>query len=111
MPPLEDGDSMSEDAPIPENLRNAFHFAVLNTPRHWTGEDPDPEIISLDRKSFTPSAICDLVTKFADPMPRFIYDVLRELGYAEGDLSHAAGARFLMDLIERRKALNRWAHQ
>jgi hypothetical protein len=51
------------------------------------------------------------VTKFADPMPQFIYDVLRELGYAEGDLSHAAGARFLMDLIERRKALYRWAHQ
>jgi hypothetical protein len=102
---------MSEDAPIPENLRNAFHFAVLNTPRHWTGEDPDPEIISLDRKSFTPSAICGLVTKFADPMPRFIYDVLRELGYPEGDLSHAAGARFLMGLIENRKALHRWARQ
>jgi hypothetical protein len=34
-----------------------------------------------------------------------------ELGYAEGDLSHAAGARFLMELIERRKALNQWAHQ
>jgi|SRR5580700_4957614 hypothetical protein len=84
---------MSEDAPIPGNLRNAFHFTVLNTPRHWTGEDPDPEIISLDGKSFTPSAICGLVTKFADPMPQFIYDVLRELGYAEGDLSHAAGAR------------------
>jgi hypothetical protein len=47
--------------------------------------------------------------KFADPMPRFIHDALRELGYAEGDLSHAAGARFLMDLIERRKALCRWA--
>src|ERR1700746_601187 len=102
---------MSEDAPIPENPRNAFHFVVLNTPLHWTSEDPDPEIISLDGKSFTSSAICDLVTKFPDPMPRFIYDVLRELGYAEGDLSHAAGARFLMDLIERRKALNRWVRQ
>jgi hypothetical protein len=42
-------------------------------------------------------------------MPRFIYDVLRELGYPEGDLSYAAGARFVMDLIERRKALYRWA--
>jgi hypothetical protein len=83
-------------------------------PKHaspWTGEDPDPEIINLDGKSFTPSAICGLARKFADPMPRFIYDVLHELGYAEGDLSHAAGARFLMDLIERRKALYRWAHQ
>ena len=97
---------MSEDAPIPGNLRNAFHFTVLNTPRHW-----NPEIISLDGKSFTPSAICGLARKFADPMPRFIYDVLHELGYAEGDLSHGAGARFLMDLIERRKALYRWAHQ
>jgi hypothetical protein len=96
---------------IPTNLRDAFHFAVLSTPRHWSGEDPDPEIISLDLKPFTPSAICGLVTKFADPMPRFIYDVLRELGYPEGDLSHAAGARFLMGLIENRKALHRWARQ
>ena len=75
---------MSEDAPIPENLRNAFHFVVLSTPRHWTSEDPDPEIITLDRKSFTPSAICGLVTKFADPMPRYIYDVLLELATREG---------------------------
>jgi hypothetical protein len=88
---------------IPTNLRDAFHFAVLNTPRHWSGEDPDAEIISLDRKPFTPSVICGLVTKFADPMPRYIYDVLLELGYAEGDLSHAAGARFLIDLINERK--------
>jgi hypothetical protein len=51
------------------------------------------------------------VTKFADPMPRFIYDVLRELGYSEGDLSHAAGARFLISLIENRKALYRRARQ
>jgi hypothetical protein len=65
---------------IPTNLRDAFHFAVLCTPRHWSGEDPDPEIISLDLKPFTPSAICGLVTKFADPMPQYIYDVLRELG-------------------------------
>jgi hypothetical protein len=69
---------------IPTNLRDAFHFAVLSTPRHWSGEDPDPEIISLDLKPFTPSAICGLVTKYADPMPQYIYDVLRELGYAEG---------------------------
>jgi hypothetical protein len=71
---------------IPPNLRDAFHFAVLNTPRHWSGGDPDAEIISLDRKLFTPSVICGLLAKFADPMPRYIYDVLRELGYAEGDL-------------------------
>jgi hypothetical protein len=96
---------------IPPNLRDVFHFVVLCTPRHWSGGDPDLEVISLDRKPFTPSAICGLVTKFADPMPRFIYDVLRELGYPEGDLSYAAGALFVMDLIERRKALYRWARQ
>jgi hypothetical protein len=96
---------------IPANLRNAFYFAILNTPRHWSDEDPDAEVISLDRKPFTASAICGLVTKFADPMPRFIYDALRELGYAEEDLSHAAGARFLISLIENRKALYRWVRQ
>ena len=101
----------AEPESIPASLRNAFHFAVLNTPLHWSGEDPDLEIISLDRKPFTPSAICGLVTQFADPMPRYIYDVLRELGYPEEDLSHAAGARFLMGLIERRKALYHWARQ
>jgi hypothetical protein len=89
---------------IPKSLRDAFHFAVLCTPRHWNGEDPDSEIISLDRKPFRPSVICGLVGKFADPMPRFIYDVLRELGYPEGDLSYAAGARFVMDVIERAPA-------
>jgi hypothetical protein len=96
---------------IPANLRNAFYFAILNTPRHWSDEDPDAEVISLDRKPFTASAICGLVTKFADPMPRFIYDALRELGYAEEDLSHAAGARFPISLIENRKALYRWVRQ
>ena len=102
---------MSEDAPIPENLRNAFHFAVPSTPRHWTSEDPDPEIISLDRKPFTPSVICGLVTKFADPMPRYITDALRELGHTEADLSYAAGAHFVIGLIENRKRLQQWMRQ
>jgi hypothetical protein len=44
-------------------------------------------------------------------MPQFIYDVLRELGYAEADLSYAAGARFVIELIENRKALYRWVRQ
>jgi hypothetical protein len=102
---------MPEDIPIPENLRDAFYFAVLNTPRHWTGANPDPEVVSLDRKLFTPSAICELVTKFADPMPRYIHDALRELGYTEGDLSYAAGARFVIGLIENRKKLQQWVRQ
>jgi hypothetical protein len=104
---------MGEPEPesIPTSLRNAFHFVVLSTPRHWSGDDPDPEVISLDRKPFPPSAICSFVTKFADPMPRYIYDVLRELGYAEGDLSYAAGARFVIGLIDNRKALYRGLRQ
>jgi hypothetical protein len=107
------GGRMVEAGPesIPTNLRDAFHFAVLCTPRHWSGGDPDPEVISLDRKPFTPSAICGLVTRFTDPMPRFIYDVLRELGYPEGDLSYAAGARFVIALIENRKRLQQWVRQ
>ena len=44
-------------------------------------------------------------------MPQFIYDVLRELGYAEPDLSYAAGARFVIDLIKNRKALYRRVRQ
>ena len=68
-----------------------------------SGEEPDPDIISLDLKPFTPSAICGFVAKFADPMPRYICDVLRELGYAEGDLCYAAGARFVIGLIENRQ--------
>ena len=104
---------MGEPEPesIPTSLGNAFHFVVLSTPRHWTGDDPDPEVISLDRKLFPPSAICGFVTKFADPMPRYIYDVLRELGYAEGDLSYAGGAQFVIGLIENRKRLYRWLRQ
>jgi hypothetical protein len=102
---------MSEDVSIPENLRDAFYFAVLNIPRHWTGGDPDPEVVSFDRKLFTLSAICELVTKFADPMPRYIHDALRELGYKEADLSYAAGAHFVIGLIENRKRLQQWMRQ
>jgi hypothetical protein len=58
-----------------------------------------------------PSAICGFATKFADPMPRYIYDVLRELGYAEGEFSYAGGARFVIGLIEKRKRLYRWLRQ
>jgi hypothetical protein len=102
---------MSEDVSIPENLRDAFYFAVLNIPRHWTGGDPDPEVVSFDRKLFTPGAISELVTKFTDLMPRYIHDALRELGYAETDLSYAAGARFVIGLIENRKRLQQWVRQ
>jgi hypothetical protein len=99
---------MSEDVSIPENLRDAFYFAVLNIPRYWTGGDPDPEVVSFDRKLFTPGAISEFVTKFADLMPRYIHDALRDLGYAETDLSYAAGARFVIGLIENRKRLQQW---
>ena len=102
---------MPEEIPIPENLRDAFYFAVLNMPRHWSGTEPDPEVVSLDRKLFTPSAICELVTKFADPMPRYITDALRELGHTEADLSYAAGAHFVIGLIENRKRLQQWMRQ
>jgi hypothetical protein len=102
---------MPEDVSIPENLRDAFYFAVLNIPRHWTGGDPDPEVVSFDKKLFTPSAICELATKFADPMPRYIHDALRELGYTEADPSFAAGARFVIALIENRKRLQQWVCQ
>jgi hypothetical protein len=103
---------MFKDVPLPENLRDAFYFAVLNMPRHWSpGEDPDPEVVSLDRKLFTPGAICELVTNFADPMPRYIHDALRDLGYTEADLSYAAGAHFVIGLIENRKRLQQWVDQ
>src|SRR5580704_479965 len=95
---------MSENVSIPKNLRDAFYFAVLNIPRHWTGGDPDPEVVSFDRKLFTPTAICELVTKFVDPMPRYIHVALRELDYTGADLSYAAGAHFVIGVIENQEA-------
>jgi hypothetical protein len=49
-----------------------------------------------------------LVTKFADPMPRY---ALRELGYTKGDMSYAAGAHFVIGLIENRRRLQQWMRQ
>jgi hypothetical protein len=44
-------------------------------------------------------------------MPRYIHDALYELGYAEGDLSYTAGARFVIAPIENRKALQQWVRR
>jgi hypothetical protein len=90
--------------PMPQSLRDAFHFAILNVLPRWNGEDPDAEFITLAGKPSTPSAVCGLVMNYDDLMPEYIYDVLRELGYADTDHSHGAGARFLMALINERKA-------
>jgi hypothetical protein len=95
--------------PMPQNLRDAFHFAILAVPPHWNGDDdPDAEFITFGGNPVTPSAICGFVMVYTDPMPGFIHEVLRELGYAGTDYSHVAGARFLMDLINERKA-NYWS--
>jgi hypothetical protein len=91
-------------SPMPQSLRDAFHFAILNVPPHWNGEDPDADFIAFAGKPATPSEICGLVMKYGDLMPEYIYEVLRELGYADADHSHAARARFLMALISERKA-------
>jgi hypothetical protein len=91
-------------SPMPQSLRDAFHFAILNVPPRWNGEDPDAEFITLAGKPSTPSAVCALVMNYDDLMPEYIYEVLRELGYADPDHSHGAGARFLMALINERKA-------
>ena len=89
---------------MPHSLRDAFHFAILNLLPRWNGEDPDAEFITLAGKPASPSVICGLVMNYDDLMPEYIYEVLRELGYADPDHSHGAGARFLMALINERKA-------
>jgi hypothetical protein len=52
-----------------------------------------------------------LVTKFVDPMPRYIHVALRELDYTGADLSYAAGAHFVIGVIENRKRLQQWVRQ
>jgi hypothetical protein len=100
------GEHMADSSlsPMPHSLRDAFHFAILNALPHWNGEDPDTEFITLAGKPASPSAICGLVMNYDDLMPEYIYEVLGELGYADADHSHAAGARFLMALINERRA-------
>ena len=72
--------------------------------RRRFGDSP-VEVVCLAScpKPSTPSAVCGLVMNYDDLMPEYIYEVLRELGYADADHSHAAGARFLMSLINERR--------
>jgi hypothetical protein len=65
---------------------HAFRFAILNVSPRWNGEDPDAEFITLAGKPASPSAICGPVMNYDDLMPEYIYEVLRELGYADADL-------------------------
>lgn len=94
---------MSE--PIPQPLVEAFAHAVALTDPDWHGEnDPDRPDLSLDRRPAKPSEVCRFTMVFDDRMPDPIYDALCARGYFSKDHSFMAGARFLLGIIEQRKA-------
>jgi hypothetical protein len=92
--------------PIPEELRQAFDEAVGQY-SYWDRGGPEP-LVTLGRTPWTISAVCNLVTKFNDPMPDNVYQYL--CGRADSscnlqqDRSYGNGARCLYGLIQARKS-------
>jgi hypothetical protein len=94
---------IAQSAPIPENLREAFHDAVAQF-SDWTQGRPEPEV-SFRRHPLTISAICRLVMNFRDPMPENLVEYLfrnQIMHHRVGAFMYADGARCLLEAINTR---------
>jgi hypothetical protein len=97
------------EAPIPDDLRDAFQEAIGASFGNWLMGGPAPEIF-LNGRAYFIEAICARVLRFPDAMPDYAYDelcgVLRN--FATGDLpedrTYASGARCLLALCNRLRA-------
>jgi hypothetical protein len=93
--------------PLPLYLREAFHQAVMD---YWGWErgGPEPEVSLQQRPPCSISIVCSMVMNFDDAMPEDIYRALYNLDSATDELakdhSYRNGARWLLRLIDARKA-------
>lgn len=92
---------------LPLYLREAFHQAVAD---YWGWErgTAEPEISLEQRHPCSISTVCSLVMNFHQAMPEEIYQTLYKLDTSTDELakdhSYRNGARWLLRLIDARKA-------
>jgi hypothetical protein len=100
--------------PIPKDLAEGFHEAV------WCYHDWTPSLreseVSINRQTYSMSAVCDVVHKFEDTLPEHVikrlfhymdatcHDLRLELG-TRG--TYSTGAYCFRELIVRRKDMHR----
>jgi len=98
---------MAEQSPDPitGNLRDAFSNAIGHY-GDWRREESEAEV-SLNMQAVGISAVCELVSKFEDPMPDDLWHRLAMVIPGSEDLpndrSYRSAARFLARLIKERK--------
>jgi hypothetical protein len=92
--------------PIPRELRDAFPRAI-GAYGNWSRSRPEREV-SMDGKPVSISFVCELVSRYDDPMPedlwRLLESVTRAVDEPPADRSYSAAAKFLGRLIQERKA-------
>jgi hypothetical protein len=98
------------DIPISKKLADAFFEAVRMYIR-WGFMAPEPSVTSDPDDAVPISTICRRVDTFVDPLPDEVFDALYFLAVQkqfkeklETERTYAAGAEFLLKLIEDRKA-------
>jgi hypothetical protein len=93
--------------PLPLYLREAFHQAVAD---YWSWERgaAEPEVSLQQRLPCSISTVCSMVMNFDEAMPQDIYHALYKLDTSTDELakdhSYRNGARWLLRLIDARKA-------
>jgi hypothetical protein len=104
--PLEDGEPQYAN-PLPLYLREAFHQAVADY-WGWQRDAAEPEVSLQQRRPCSISTVCSLVMNFDEAMPEDIYQALYKLDTSTDELakdhSYRNGARWLLRLIDARKA-------
>jgi hypothetical protein len=97
----------------PRHLRDAFYGAVQLYP-NWTPSDHGP-LVSVDGRRYTIGQVCNLTIGFSDPMPDNLFgNLMYFLNAGDRDLmedlakdgSYAGGARYILELMNRRAAHN-----
>jgi hypothetical protein len=106
---------MADEAPdpIPREFCDAFN-AAISAYLVWSPGEPEPQV-SLNRKPFLISTVCDFAMKFRDPMPDGLWYVLLSAPGSGGEMtdrSYGSAARYLAGMIrERRKQFARLDEQ
>jgi hypothetical protein len=98
---------MAEESPNPitGELRDAFEESIGRY-GNWRQGEPEPDV-SLKRQPYAISKVCGFVSKFEEPMPDGLWDLLATVTRGgdnlPNDQSYRSAARFLAQLVEERK--------
>ena len=102
-----EAERMAEESPdpIPGELRDAFREAIGQY-GGWRRGEPEPDV-SLKMQPLAIGAVCGQVSKFEEPMPAGLWNLLATVTPGGEDLpndhSYRSAARHLAHLIKERK--------